>query len=73
MQKLPLRDDQSQIIGVIYLCVPWAQENLLTALKQIDQKHYDISDEPVHYDIVTHHNPVALSNRERECLFYNSR
>jgi DNA-binding CsgD family transcriptional regulator len=73
LQKSPLRDEQNEIVGIIYLCSPLPQEDLIAGLKQIDQKHCPQVEVPDHYVLDTNHNPVKLSDRELECLFLQLR
>lgn len=73
LQKSPLKDNNKQIVGVILLCTPFSAANLLSSLKQIDQKYYAVQKEQTHYVIDENHNPVRLSARELECIFLQIR
>lgn len=73
LQKSPLRCEQGTIIGVVYYCMMWSQADLLTALRQIDQKFQPASALSHYYNIDAHHNPNNLSVRELECLFLQLR
>ncbi len=73
LQKVPLRDQQTQIIGLIYYCTPWTQPDLLTTLSKIDQQYQPQLECAQHYSLIQHDNPAALSKRELECLFLQLR
>jgi DNA-binding CsgD family transcriptional regulator len=73
LKKAPLRDEQNQIIGLIYHCTAWSQPNLLTSLRRIDQKYQAAANVPAYYNLETYHNPAELSKRELECLFLQLR
>jgi DNA-binding CsgD family transcriptional regulator len=73
LQKKPLRNEEEKIIGVLYHCLSWQQENLLTSLKQIDKKFQPLATIPDYYNLNANDNPAELSQRELECLFLQLR
>ncbi len=73
LQKSPLKDDDNKIKGIILLCTKFSAANLLSQLKQIDQKYCFLQKDRLHYVIDENHNPIGLSTRELECLFLQLR
>lgn len=72
-EKVPLKDDNSTIIGVLFHCRPWAQSQLFKLLTSIDQKYMASTEVSDYYSFDQHHNTAQLSERELECLFLQIR
>ena len=73
LQKTPLRNHNSEIVGVIYHCTPWSQANFLTSIKKIDKKYQPLESVSDYYTFGIFHNVSNLSDRELECLFFQLR
>jgi len=73
LEKMPLKDANSTIIGILFHCRPWAQSELFKLLTSIDQKYIASTKVSDYYSFDQHHNTAQLSERELECLFLQIR
>jgi DNA-binding CsgD family transcriptional regulator len=69
LEKKPLRNNEGQIMGLIYYCNELPDSNVLSILQAIDKKVCPADFLTTHYNVGSAENPFNLSTRELECLF----